>query len=95
MVLFVCGHQLITAFEKAMVLMDPVPGEEHKKISADYLKCLSKVCTPSLPSLSLSQQLNVFIFIRIGDLMLDNAQLFLNSHVHYTFALSCHKKNPK
>ncbi|XP_038559572.1 tetratricopeptide repeat protein 37 [Micropterus salmoides] len=37
-------HQhLITAFEKAMVLMDPVPGEEHKKVSADYVKCLSKL----------------------------------------------------
>uniref|UniRef100_A0AAQ5XSY8 Tetratricopeptide repeat domain 37 n=1 Tax=Amphiprion ocellaris TaxID=80972 RepID=A0AAQ5XSY8_AMPOC len=31
------------AFEKAMVLMDPVPGEEHKKVSADYIKCLSKM----------------------------------------------------
>uniref|UniRef100_A0A8C3ATB7 SKI3 subunit of superkiller complex n=1 Tax=Cyclopterus lumpus TaxID=8103 RepID=A0A8C3ATB7_CYCLU len=40
---FVCGHQLITAFEKAMVLMDPVPGEQHKKFSADYVKCLSKL----------------------------------------------------
>ncbi|XP_055367212.1 tetratricopeptide repeat protein 37 isoform X2 [Betta splendens] len=36
-------QHLITAFEKAMVLMDPVPGEEHKKISADYVKCLSKL----------------------------------------------------
>ncbi|KAG8012128.1 Tetratricopeptide repeat protein 37, partial [Nibea albiflora] len=37
-------HQhLITAFEKAMVLMDPVPGEGHKKVSADYVKCLSKL----------------------------------------------------
>uniref|UniRef100_UPI0037E80CDA superkiller complex protein 3 n=1 Tax=Semicossyphus pulcher TaxID=241346 RepID=UPI0037E80CDA len=34
---------LITAFEKAMVLMDPVPGEEHKKASVDYVKCLSKL----------------------------------------------------
>nr|XP_046243032.1 tetratricopeptide repeat protein 37 isoform X2 [Scatophagus argus] len=34
---------LITAFEKAMVLIDPVPGEEHKKISTDYIKCLSKL----------------------------------------------------
>ncbi|XP_069034465.1 tetratricopeptide repeat protein 37 [Embiotoca jacksoni] len=36
-------QHLVTAFEKAMVLMDPVPGEEHKKISADYVKCLSKL----------------------------------------------------
>lgn len=36
-------QHLITAFEKAMVLMDPVPGEEHKKASADYIKCLSKL----------------------------------------------------
>uniref|UniRef100_A0A3P9LZF4 Tetratricopeptide repeat domain 37 n=1 Tax=Oryzias latipes TaxID=8090 RepID=A0A3P9LZF4_ORYLA len=28
---------------KAMALVEPVPGEEHKKISADYLKCLSKL----------------------------------------------------
>lgn len=44
----VCGHQLITAFEKAMVLMDPVPGEQHMKVSADYVKCLSKVSAPYL-----------------------------------------------
>uniref|UniRef100_A0A7N6A4L9 Tetratricopeptide repeat domain 37 n=1 Tax=Anabas testudineus TaxID=64144 RepID=A0A7N6A4L9_ANATE len=43
-------QHLITAFEKSMVLMDPVPGEEHKNISTDYIKCLSKVCTPSLLS---------------------------------------------
>ncbi|XP_042343628.1 tetratricopeptide repeat protein 37 isoform X2 [Plectropomus leopardus] len=36
-------QHLITAFEKAMVLMDPVPGEEHKKVSADYVKCLSEL----------------------------------------------------
>ncbi|XP_041643550.1 tetratricopeptide repeat protein 37 [Cheilinus undulatus] len=36
-------QHLITAFEKAMVLMDPVPGEEHKKVSADYVKCLSNL----------------------------------------------------
>uniref|UniRef100_A0AAQ5YQW8 Tetratricopeptide repeat domain 37 n=1 Tax=Amphiprion ocellaris TaxID=80972 RepID=A0AAQ5YQW8_AMPOC len=36
-------QHIITAFEKAMVLMDPVPGEEHKKVSADYIKCLSKM----------------------------------------------------
>uniref|UniRef100_A0A669DY42 SKI3 subunit of superkiller complex n=1 Tax=Oreochromis niloticus TaxID=8128 RepID=A0A669DY42_ORENI len=28
-------------FEKALVLIDPVPGEDHKKVSADYVKCLS------------------------------------------------------
>uniref|UniRef100_A0A3P9KFX9 Tetratricopeptide repeat domain 37 n=1 Tax=Oryzias latipes TaxID=8090 RepID=A0A3P9KFX9_ORYLA len=40
-------HQhLIAAFEKAMALVEPVPGEEHKKISADYLKCLSKLQLP-------------------------------------------------
>ncbi|XP_036955110.1 tetratricopeptide repeat protein 37 isoform X3 [Acanthopagrus latus] len=36
-------QHLITAFEKTMVLMDPIPGEEHKKVSADYVKCLSKL----------------------------------------------------
>ncbi|XP_056274743.1 tetratricopeptide repeat protein 37 isoform X2 [Pseudoliparis swirei] len=36
-------QHLITAFEKAMVLMDPVPGEQHMKVSADYVKCLSKL----------------------------------------------------
>uniref|UniRef100_A0A3P9C914 SKI3 subunit of superkiller complex n=1 Tax=Maylandia zebra TaxID=106582 RepID=A0A3P9C914_9CICH len=34
-------QHLITAFEKALVLIDPVPGEDHKKVSADYVKCLS------------------------------------------------------
>ncbi|XP_056138485.1 tetratricopeptide repeat protein 37 isoform X2 [Lampris incognitus] len=36
-------QHLITAFEKAMALTDPVPGEEHRKLSADYIKCLSKL----------------------------------------------------
>ncbi|CAK6950140.1 SKI3 subunit of superkiller complex protein isoform X1 [Scomber scombrus] len=36
-------NHLITAFEKAMVLMDPVPGEKHRRTSADYVKCLSKL----------------------------------------------------
>uniref|UniRef100_A0A667YB41 SKI3 subunit of superkiller complex n=1 Tax=Myripristis murdjan TaxID=586833 RepID=A0A667YB41_9TELE len=36
-------QHLITAFEKAMALTDPVPGEEHRKLSADYVKCLSKL----------------------------------------------------
>ncbi|XP_040010998.1 tetratricopeptide repeat protein 37 [Xiphias gladius] len=36
-------QHLITAFENAMVLIDPIPGEKHKKISVDYLKCLSKL----------------------------------------------------
>ncbi|XP_071783567.2 superkiller complex protein 3 [Centroberyx gerrardi] len=36
-------QHLITAFEKAMVLTDPVPGEEHRKVSADYVTCLSKL----------------------------------------------------
>ncbi|XP_036000323.1 tetratricopeptide repeat protein 37 [Fundulus heteroclitus] len=36
-------QHLITAFEKAMVLTEPVPGEEHRKLSADYIKCLSKL----------------------------------------------------
>uniref|UniRef100_A0A3B3XJJ4 Tetratricopeptide repeat domain 37 n=1 Tax=Poecilia mexicana TaxID=48701 RepID=A0A3B3XJJ4_9TELE len=35
-------QHLIKAFEKAMILTEPVPGEEHKKLSADYIKCLSK-----------------------------------------------------
>lgn len=34
---------LITAFEKAMVLVDPIPGEEHKQASVDLIKCLSKM----------------------------------------------------
>uniref|UniRef100_A0A8C4E3R1 SKI3 subunit of superkiller complex n=1 Tax=Dicentrarchus labrax TaxID=13489 RepID=A0A8C4E3R1_DICLA len=36
-------QHLITAFEKSMVLMHPVPGEDHKKVSMDYIKCLSKL----------------------------------------------------
>ncbi|XP_007562886.1 tetratricopeptide repeat protein 37 [Poecilia formosa] len=36
-------QHLIKAFEKAMILTEPVPGEEHKKLSADYIKCLSKL----------------------------------------------------
>ncbi|XP_008286814.1 tetratricopeptide repeat protein 37 [Stegastes partitus] len=36
-------QHLITAFEKALALMDPVPGDEHKKVSTDYVKCLSKM----------------------------------------------------
>ncbi|KAM6965620.1 superkiller complex protein 3 [Aplochiton taeniatus] len=34
---------LITAFERAMVLTEPVPGEDHCKLSSDYVKCLSKL----------------------------------------------------
>ncbi|XP_061623240.1 tetratricopeptide repeat protein 37 isoform X1 [Phyllopteryx taeniolatus] len=34
---------LSTALEKAMVLVEPTPGEEHQKVSADYIKCLSKL----------------------------------------------------
>ncbi|XP_061584934.1 tetratricopeptide repeat protein 37 [Cololabis saira] len=36
-------HHVITAFEKAMVLIEPIPGEEHRKLSAEYVKCLSKL----------------------------------------------------
>lgn len=36
-------QHLITAFEKALVLMDPVPGDDHKKVSVDYIKCISKL----------------------------------------------------
>ncbi|KAM4615710.1 tetratricopeptide repeat protein 37 [Polymixia lowei] len=36
-------QHLITAFENAMVLTDPVPGENHRKLSADYVKCLSQL----------------------------------------------------
>uniref|UniRef100_A0A665T6Y8 Tetratricopeptide repeat domain 37 n=1 Tax=Echeneis naucrates TaxID=173247 RepID=A0A665T6Y8_ECHNA len=36
-------QHLITAFEKTLALIDPVPGEKHKSISADYVKCLSKL----------------------------------------------------
>lgn len=39
-----------------MVLMDPVPGEQHKKASADYVKCLSKVSAPYLTSISPPQK---------------------------------------
>lgn len=49
---FVCAHQLITAFEKALVLIDPAPGEDHKKVSADYVKCLSLVSESSRMSTS-------------------------------------------
>ncbi|XP_022607239.1 tetratricopeptide repeat protein 37 [Seriola dumerili] len=34
-------QHLITAFENTLVLM--APGEKHEKISADYVKCLSKL----------------------------------------------------
>lgn len=40
--------QLITAFEKALSLMNDVPGEEHKKVSVDYIRCLSKVSLKTL-----------------------------------------------
>uniref|UniRef100_A0A3P8YLR4 Tetratricopeptide repeat domain 37 n=1 Tax=Esox lucius TaxID=8010 RepID=A0A3P8YLR4_ESOLU len=36
-------QHVILAFEKAMVLTDNVPGEDHRKLSADYVKCLSKL----------------------------------------------------
>uniref|UniRef100_A0A4W6G8C9 SKI3 subunit of superkiller complex n=1 Tax=Lates calcarifer TaxID=8187 RepID=A0A4W6G8C9_LATCA len=36
-------QHLISAFENAMVLMDPVPGEKHMKMSTDYVRCLSKL----------------------------------------------------
>ncbi|CAN9513348.1 unnamed protein product [Ophioblennius macclurei] len=36
-------QHLITAFEKAMALLDPVPGEDHRKVSTDYIRCLSKL----------------------------------------------------
>ncbi|KAJ3604243.1 hypothetical protein NHX12_028984 [Muraenolepis orangiensis] len=34
---------LVTALEKAMVLTSPAPGEKHRKLSADYIRCLSKL----------------------------------------------------
>ncbi|XP_077571845.1 tetratricopeptide repeat protein 37 isoform X2 [Stigmatopora nigra] len=34
---------LSTAFEKAVVLVEPKPGEEHRKLSDNYIKCLSKL----------------------------------------------------
>ncbi|XP_077378544.1 tetratricopeptide repeat protein 37 [Festucalex cinctus] len=34
---------LCAAFEKAMALVEPTPGEEHRKLSVDYIKCLSKL----------------------------------------------------
>ncbi|KAL0979784.1 hypothetical protein UPYG_G00189630 [Umbra pygmaea] len=36
-------QHLIVAFEKAMALTDNVPGEEHRKLSANYIKCLSQL----------------------------------------------------
>ncbi|XP_033828592.1 tetratricopeptide repeat protein 37 [Periophthalmus magnuspinnatus] len=36
-------QHLITAFEKALVLVDPAPGEEHKRASVDLINCLSKM----------------------------------------------------
>lgn len=37
------GQDLITVFEEAMALTKPIPGEGHRKLSADYIKCLSKL----------------------------------------------------
>ncbi|XP_077457540.1 tetratricopeptide repeat protein 37 isoform X2 [Stigmatopora argus] len=34
---------LSTAFEKAVILVEPKPGEEHRKLSTNYIKCLSKL----------------------------------------------------
>lgn len=34
---------LIMALEQAIVLVDPIPGEEHKQASVDLIKCLSKM----------------------------------------------------
>lgn len=34
---------LVIALEKAMLLVDPIPGEEHKQASVDLIKCLSKM----------------------------------------------------
>uniref|UniRef100_A0A8C7CFD5 SKI3 subunit of superkiller complex n=1 Tax=Oncorhynchus kisutch TaxID=8019 RepID=A0A8C7CFD5_ONCKI len=48
-------QHLIAAFEKAMVLSDNVPGEDHRKLSADYLKCLSQVSPPLCFSLTHTQ----------------------------------------
>lgn len=36
-------QHLIAAFENAILLTDNVPGEEHQKLTADYIKCLSKL----------------------------------------------------
>lgn len=36
-------QHLIAAFERVMAFMDPVPGQEHKKVSADFVKFLSKM----------------------------------------------------
>ncbi|XP_064152615.1 tetratricopeptide repeat protein 37 [Anguilla rostrata] len=36
-------QHLINAFEKAMSLMDNIPSEDHKKLSANYITCLSKL----------------------------------------------------
>ncbi|KAJ8006135.1 hypothetical protein DPEC_G00125100 [Dallia pectoralis] len=36
-------QHLIVAFERTMVLNDNVPGEDHQKLSADYVKCLSRL----------------------------------------------------
>ncbi|MFT7813636.1 tetratricopeptide repeat protein 37 isoform X1 [Arapaima gigas] len=36
-------QHLITAFEKAMTLTDSAPSDAHKKLSTDYINCLSKL----------------------------------------------------
>lgn len=36
-------QHLITAFEKAIAVLDPVPGDDHRKVSTDYIKCLCKL----------------------------------------------------
>ncbi|XP_049619613.1 tetratricopeptide repeat protein 37 [Syngnathus scovelli] len=34
---------LSTALEKALLVVEPTPGEEHRKLSVDFIKCLSKL----------------------------------------------------
>ncbi|XP_028851542.1 tetratricopeptide repeat protein 37 isoform X2 [Denticeps clupeoides] len=36
-------NHLITAYERVLTLTENVPCEEHKKISEDYIQCLSKI----------------------------------------------------
>lgn len=40
------NFQLLSAFEKALQLTENVPSDDHKQLTQDYIKCLSKVCTP-------------------------------------------------
>ncbi|KAM9858154.1 superkiller complex protein 3 [Aulostomus maculatus] len=84
---------LITAFERAMALMDPVPGDEHRKASADYIKCLSnlpqeetkmkKACetmSSLYPNQSYPLQVLCSHYLKTGDLNEDAVGSFSRLH---------------